>query len=185
MSGVVEEGAARASRNPPRTVLVPGALALLPEYAGLQDPLEVLRAACRTAVAWLCEPGDQVTALGSEQGLRVARHLLEEAGGAHAPAGECASALLVVANGSARRTERAPGHLDPRAAEFDADLGRALTRPGPAALAGLDPALAGELWADVDALRRLGAEVLGGGEGVTVDYDDDPFGVQYWVVRWC
>ena len=43
----------RAGLSPRRVVLVPGVLALLPEYAGLTDPVAELRAACREAVAWL------------------------------------------------------------------------------------------------------------------------------------
>lgn len=167
-----------------RVVLVPGALALLPQYAGQQDPVVELRAACRTAVAWLCEPDGTVAVHCAHQGLRLARHLVGGADGTLHPIDDRPVPTLVIGNGSARRTEKAPGHLDPRAASFDADLGRALTGPDPAALAGLDPDLAAELWADVDSLRWLGAEVLRGNEQVTVDYDDDPFGVQYWVVRW-
>ena len=47
-----------------RVVLVPGVLALLPEYAGLEDPVAELRAACLAAVAWL---GPDVTVLADEQ----------------------------------------------------------------------------------------------------------------------
>ena len=50
-------------------------------------------------------------------------------------------------------------------------------------LAGIDHALAAELWADTAALDELAA-VLPAGCAGTVDYEDDPFGVQYWVVRW-
>lgn len=167
-----------------RIVLVPGALALLPEYAGQQDPVPELRAACRTAVAWLCEPEESVTIHCEHQGLRVAEHLVGEAGGTLHPMDDRPAPILVIGNGSARRTEKAPGHLDPRAASFDADLGRVLTSPDPAALAAIDPDLARELWADIGSLTWLGEEVLTGSERVTVDYDDDPFGVKYWVLRW-
>ena len=138
-------------------------------------------------MAWLCESGEPVAVHASHQGLRVAEHLVGEAAGtvrAGHPVDDRPAPTLVVGNGSARRTEKAPGHLDPRAAAFDADLGRALTRPDPAALAALDETLARELWADVRSLRWLGAEVLDGEEQATVDYDGDPHGVQYLVVRW-
>ena len=36
-----------------RVVLVPGVLALLPDYAGVEDPVTDLRTACRDAVGWL------------------------------------------------------------------------------------------------------------------------------------
>lgn len=94
--------------------------------------------------------------------------------------------ILALADGSARRSERAPGYVDPRAVDYDDEVGRAL-RSG-----------------DVAALRRLdvplGTELLAGGAAVlaamarSIDtdtvplartsYDDDPFGVQYWVVSW-
>ena len=189
-----------------RAVLVPGVLALLPEYAGLTDPVADLRAACLEAVAWLGEAG-AVEVVGSPQGERVAEALLVGAGvsrlgrqGALAPrptgGGQGALAprptgggqgglaprppLLVVGNGSARRTEKAPGHLDPRSHAFDEAVGRALCDGDAEALAGIDQALARELWADTDHLPRL----AGLGAAAAVDYDDDPFGVQYWVMRW-
>jgi hypothetical protein len=153
-------------------VLVPGVLALLPEYAGLEDPVADLRAACRDAVGWL---GADVTVLAGPQGRRVADHLLAET----TRPGEEAS-YLVVGNGSAKRRDTSPGYVDERALPFDADLGAAL-RGGD--LAGIDGALAGELWADTDAITRLG-ELLPPGCAGTVDYEADPYGVQYWVARW-
>jgi hypothetical protein len=85
-----------------------------------------------------------------------------------------------VANGSATRTEKAPGHLDDRAVGFDDDLRAALAagRPGV-----VDADLARELWADVGGLLRLAQEVDVDPASVTIDYDADPFGVQYWVMR--
>jgi hypothetical protein len=152
-----------------RVVLVPGVLALLPEYAGLEDPVAELRAACLEAVAWL---GDDVRVVADDQSARVAAYLVS----ASSITGEN---VLVVGNGSAKRTEKAPGHLDERAADFDTALGAAL-RSGD--LTGVDLSLAEELWASVDGIAEL-RELLHG-ETAIVDYDDDPFGVQYWVMRW-
>jgi hypothetical protein len=164
-----------------RVVLVPGVLALLPQYAGLADPVADLRAACLDAVAWLgAEGGFGVHA--SHQGLRVARHLAAEAGAAVDL--DSTGAVLVDGNGSATRSERAPGHLHPGAAAFDDRLRDALLTPDPGALAALDRELADEVWADVDSLAWLGKDVLTADHRAQVDYDDDPFGVQYWVVRW-
>ena len=90
---------------------------------------------------------------------------------------------LVVGNGSARRTEKAPGHLDERAAAFDADLGRCLEqgcrigRPSTSTWRS-------ELWAERRRDRRAGGRCPDL-ELAQVDYDDDPYGVQYWVLRWC
>jgi hypothetical protein len=161
-------------------VLVPGVLALLPEYAGLTDPVPELRAACEAAVAWLAEDGP-VRVVADAQGRRVAQCLL---GGVSAAGSGSAGGVLVVANGSARRSEKAPGHLDERAAGFDAALDAALRGPDPTALAELDGVLAEELLVgNVAGLKSLGG-VLTPGDRATVDYADDPFGVQYWVVRW-
>ncbi|WP_345262812.1 hypothetical protein [Nocardioides nanhaiensis] len=163
-----------------RAALVPGVLALLPEYAGETDPVTELRAACLRAVAWLGEVGG-IGVAGSHQGLRLARHLAAEAGVGLDLAPEQPAGLLVVGNGSARRTEKAPGHLDERAAGWDDELDAAL-RAG--RLQGLDLGLADELMADVDGLGTL--RDLGVVEGCSaeVDYADDPFGVMYWVMRW-
>ena len=177
--------------RPPRVALVPGVLALLPEYAGLEDPVAELRAACLGAVAWL---GPDVRVVADDQGARVAAYLLgyrsnsaiarDGQGGGAGDRSNSAIApsergVLVVGNGSAKRSEKAPGHLDQRARLFDDVLGAAL-RGGD--LADLDLSLAGDLWAAVDGMEHL--RKLLHGEAATVDYDDDPFGVQYWVMRW-
>jgi hypothetical protein len=161
-----------------RVALVPGCLALLPEYASIDDPVDELRAACLAAVAWL---GEDVRVIAGAQGTRVAAALLAEVGTAPVAGNE--AAYLIVGNGSARRSEKAPGHLDPPAAEFDDMLGKALTTPDPEALRALDLALAEELWADVGPIMEA-ADRLRGAETVAVDYDDDPYGVRYWVARW-
>ena len=154
-----------------RVVLVPGVLALLPEYAGMEDPVAELRAAALRAVAWL---GREVTVLADGQGARVAAYLLD----ATDRDGDEPS-FLVVGNGSAKRTEKAPGHLDERAQAFDAALGASLRAGRPA----VDVGLARELWASVDAIVELGELDVDLGEA-QVDYDDAPYGVQYWVMGW-
>lgn len=162
-----------------RIAVVPGVLALLPEYAAQQDPVAELRAACLDAVAWL---GPDPVVLGDAQGERVGRSLLAavEEGRRARPE---TTGYLVVANGSARRTESSPGPYDDRAQPFDDVLAKALLTPDAEALRAVDQELAAELWASTSALPRL-AELLTGGETVTVDYDDAPHGVQYWVVRY-
>lgn len=162
-----------------RVALVPGVPALLPSYASIDDPVAELRVACHAAVTDL---GPRVRVLASSPtGERVARHLLDAA---HADASVAdATGVLVVGNGSAKRTVKAPGHFDERAEAFDDDLRRALVEPAPAALSGVDEALAEELWADVGAIRALG-ELLTNAHTADVRYDDAPYGVQYWVIRW-
>ncbi|MEZ0579700.1 hypothetical protein [Nocardioides sp. MH1] len=159
-------------------VLVPGVPALLPSYASIDNPVADLRAACLDAVGTL---GPRVRVVApTDLGARVAEHLLATLGAE--PAAD-ATDVLVVGNGSAKRTEKAPGHLDERAVVFDDDLRRALLEPLPTALSGLDPQLADELWADVDGIRELG-DLLRPGTTAEVRYDGDPFGVQYWVICW-
>lgn len=172
-----------------RLVVVPSTPALLPQYAGLEDPVADLRRACLAAVSWLVEDRPATVALltAAAAGPRVAAPLLAGTGWA----GELRDgaeggpdAVLVVANGTATRSVRAPGHLDPRAAGFDAAVGDALVKGDPAALRGIDVALGAALWCpDAPALRALG-EIAGPVHEAVVDYDDDPYGVQYWVVRW-
>jgi len=164
-----------------RVVLVPGVLALLPEYAGRTDPVAELREACVAAVSWLTGP---VEIVADAQGRRVAEHLLAVSSGSTGSTDAGGTSYLVVANGSACRSEKAPGHLDERSFGFDEEVDKALRTPDRAALSGLDEALGAELWAgNVSGLRRLG-ELLAGAGAAVVDYADDPFGVQYWVMRW-
>ena len=154
-------------------MLVPGVLALLPELASLTDPVAGLRAACLGAVGWL---GADVTVLGYPQGDRVARALLDAAPGR---TGGVAS-YLVVGNGSARRSEKAPGHLDERSFAYDDALLAWVTGGGPEP----DPDLGAQLLAETRGLRAAAQRLGPLGEPVAVDVDDDPFGVRYWVLRW-
>jgi hypothetical protein len=93
------------------------------------------------------------------------------------------TALLVIGDGSARRSPRAPGHFDERAAAFDAEAERAVRAGDVRALLDLDPGLARDLM----ATGRPAWQVLAGAlEGCTslsvaVPYAGDPFGVAYLV----
>ena len=166
--------------EPVRVGLVPGVLALLPEYAGQVDAVPEVRAAARDAVAWLAATGP-VVVVADEQGVRVGRRLLADVGATEAAT---AAAYLVVANGSARRTDTAPGYLDERAVPYDAAVESALRRPDSEALRRIDVPLGDELLVGHPAgLARLGT-LLRGAEPALVDYADDPYGVQYWVMRW-
>ncbi len=92
--------------------------------------------------------------------------------------------LLVVGDGSARRTEKAPGHLDARAAGFDADVERALDAADPAALLALDPVLARELMAAGRPAWQVLAGAAAGDWAGAVRLADAPYGVGYLVARW-
>ena len=68
-----------------RVVLIPGVLALLPEYASFEDPVAELRTVVVEAVSWL---EGQVEVLGDPQGRRVGEWALEVARSRH---GRCAT----------------------------------------------------------------------------------------------
>lgn len=93
--------------------------------------------------------------------------------------------LLVVADGSARRGLRAPGHLDERAFGFDADWLGALESGSPQGLLDLDSGLATELLATGrPPLQVLGAATRDRTVTAEVLASGDPFGVAYCVAVW-
>ena len=183
--------------TPEHVVVVPSTLVLLPDHAGLEDPILELRRIAREAVAWLVErhpdevavlsagarPDNLARGVTEPAGARIGRHLLSRSGFVGRLA-EDAAGVLVVANGTARRSEQAPGHLDERSFGFDDEVEDALRSGSPKVLADLDISLGQELWAyDVPALRTLGG-LVSGPISSALDYADDPFGVRYWVARW-
>jgi hypothetical protein len=97
-----------------------------------------------------------------------------------------AVAIVVVGDGSARRSERAPGYLDPRAEPFDDQVAAALGEGRPKGLAAIDPDLAEELmcggWPAWSWLAATvdGAEVSAIGTATHVA----PYGVGYFVAEW-
>jgi hypothetical protein len=93
--------------------------------------------------------------------------------------------VLAVGDGSARRTLKAPGYLDPAAEPFDASVAAALAAGDPAALAALDPA-AGErlLAAGVPTWRAVGAVLAGRRATARLHAHEAPFGVGYLVADW-
>ena len=93
--------------------------------------------------------------------------------------------VLAMGDGSARRSEKAPGYLDPAAGPFDAAVAAALAAGDTAALAALDPA-EGErlLAAGVPVWRAVGAALDGRPVVARLRYDDAPYGVGYLVAEW-
>ncbi|MFB7334175.1 class III extradiol dioxygenase subunit B-like domain-containing protein [Streptomyces adustus] len=94
-------------------------------------------------------------------------------------------ALLVMGDGSACRTVKAPGYLDARAEPFDAAAAHALGAADVAAVKALDAELAYEL----KASGRAPWQVLAGaaedaGLAGTLLYEDAPYGVGYLVATW-
>jgi hypothetical protein len=94
-------------------------------------------------------------------------------------------AVLAMGEGSARRTVKAPGYLDPAAEPFDAVVAAALRDGDAAALAALDPA-EGErlLAAGVPTWRAVGAALAGRTVSARLHLDAAPFGVGYLVADW-
>jgi hypothetical protein len=93
--------------------------------------------------------------------------------------------LLVMGDGSARRSSAAPGYLDERAAPFDDAVTAALGSGDADALADLDAGLAGELLCAGAPAWIAAGDLLAGQRWLgRVDYADDPYGVSYVVARW-
>jgi hypothetical protein len=91
-------------------------------------------------------------------------------------------ALLVMADGSARRGLKAPGYLDERSAPFDAQVTEAIRTGDMAALLALDASLARDLMATGRPTWQVLAGALDGQRPDSViRYCDDPFGVAYLV----
>jgi hypothetical protein len=123
-----------------------------------------------------------------------------------APAAECVAlgqalaaegriGLLVMGDGSARRSEKAPGYLDPRAEPFDRAVATALAKADADALSALDPELAAELlvagrapWQVLAGAGKGAGELAGEGAGGNLTgellYDAAPYGVGYLVASW-
>ena len=103
--------------------------------------------------------------------------------------GEERVGLLVLADGSARRTESSPGPFHPDAVAFDETVAAALLRQDIAALLAIDESVCAELWAG----GRVGWQCLAGAlvaaDNVATGigrarYDAAPYGVGYLVMSW-
>lgn len=120
--------------------------------------------------------------LATEDCRRAGADLAARAGATDEPVG-----LLVVGDGAATHTEKAPGHLDRRAGPFDAAVARALAQADPAGLLALDGALAAELGAVGRApWQVLAGAALAAGTGWRgeLTYSSAPLGVGYHVALW-
>jgi hypothetical protein len=97
-------------------------------------------------------------------------------------------ALLVMGDGSARRSVKGPGYLDRRAETFDGEVARAFGAGDADALLALDPALADELLVAGRAPWQVLAGAALAGHGApwrgSVTYEEAPYGVAYLVATW-
>jgi hypothetical protein len=194
------EAAGRLLRDDPAMIVVVGPATAAGEWdgAGRLDPAVFAPGPGRTGTSSLPLPPLLPLPLGlgalllDQAGYRGPRRLLAvgqddqaqacAALGAGLAAAAGRSALLVMADGSARRSVKAPGYLDPRAADFDAEVERAVRSGDLGALLELDQVLA----RDVMATGRPAWQVLAGAlrgpvPAAEVLYCDDPFGVAYLV----
>lgn len=90
--------------------------------------------------------------------------------------------ILVMADGSARRSLKAPGYLDERSAPFDESVQQALRDGDLAALLDLDAGLARDLMATGrPAWQVLAGSMNGQRPAGDIRYTGDPFGVAYLV----
>ncbi len=93
--------------------------------------------------------------------------------------------LLVMGDGSARRSLAAPGYLDDRAAGFDAAVAAALGSGDGRRLESIDAALGAHLLAaGVPAWHAAGRLVGDQRYAAEVRYDEAPYGVGYFVAAW-
>lgn len=93
--------------------------------------------------------------------------------------------LLVMGDGSACRSLKAPGYLDERAQPYDEAVAAALGAADLAALAALDVTLSAELLAEGRApWQVLAGAAEGAGLGARLGYQDAPYGVGYFVASW-
>lgn len=103
--------------------------------------------------------------------------------GAELAAGETRVGLLVMGDGSAKRSKTSPGYLHPDAEGFDTMIAAALRSADPAALLSVEPERAAELW----VAGRPGWQVLAGALSDStpfkgeLSYDAAPLGVGYFV----
>lgn len=95
-------------------------------------------------------------------------------------------ALLVMGDGSACRTEKAPGYLDERATGYDAAVAAALANADATALADLEAGLSRELQAAGRAAWQVLAGAAGADGGLTGELlaDEAPYGVGYFAAAW-
>ena len=129
-----------------------------------------------TVGAWLL---DQAGHTGARLGVGpgdLAAALAEQGGPA---------AVLAVGDGSARRTLKAPGYLDPAAEPFDDAVAAALAAGDPDALAALDPGEGARLLAaGVPTWRAVGGALAGRHATARLHLHEAPFGVGYLVADW-
>lgn len=135
----------------------------------------------RRRLPWQLGIGDWLL---DDAGWSGVRRYIGVTPGGSAPVPE--GALLVIGDGSARRTEKAPGHLDERAEPFDAVIAAALRDGDLLGLGGLDPELAADLMCAGAPVWRAVATARSGQRVAEADLlaEVAPYGVGYFAAWW-
>lgn len=94
------------------------------------------------------------------------------------------SGVLVLGDGSARRGEKAPGHLDERSFGVDQQIAEALAAGDPGPLAALDARLAHDLLIAGRAAWQVLAAAMERPPDTATAQAEDPFGVLYHIALW-
>jgi hypothetical protein len=188
------DAAARLARAQPDVIIVVGSAAVTAQW----DPggrLDV--AAFAPALGAAGKPGLPLSlglgALLLDQADYSGARILQAIGedepaasclrlGAELARSDARAAMLVMGDGSARRSPAAPGSFDERAPAFDAGIQRAVRDGDLDALAAVDPALARELMATGRPAWQVLAGAMPGPRPLTdVLYAGAPYGVAYLV----
>ncbi|MEO6501089.1 MAG: hypothetical protein ABIQ09_04175 [Jatrophihabitantaceae bacterium] len=172
-SRLVVVGAAAPDEDDKALSIVVGRLLL--SQAGCELPIEHLVIAADSPPADCLRAGRALTGGDHSTG----------SDGDRGTGSDHSTGLLVMADGSARRSLKAPGYLDARAAPFDAAVEACLRSGRLDGLAELDPVLAAELLVAGRAAWQVLAGAVGELAGRSrLHYADDPFGVWYPVFSW-
>jgi hypothetical protein len=100
-----------------------------------------------------------------------------------AKAAELATLVVVVGDGSATRTEKAPGYVQPDAASFDVAMARAINEADTHAILDVDQDQADRLWCRGIPAWQVVSNAVGQMQG-TLILESAPFGVNYLVASW-
>lgn len=178
-----------------RLVFLPQAPILDPKVAQgaaseLADLREVIDQILTEAVAATAE----VVIFGSEPGIQIGNLLLARTSQTPAVSvsklgdePDPATTLIVMGDGSAKRSEKAPGYVDSRAHGFDDDVSDIFERAELKRFTSLDSKLGEELWVSgIEPWHAVGSWVAAkSSEWSLLDFQfSDPYGVGYFVASY-
>lgn len=185
---------------------VPQPPLLVPEVAqGAASELDDLRTACGQVLGRCLDDADEATVVGSVDGIEIASWLIQYVGWRGTltnlvidpltPTSQCleigtsfeCSRLVVAGDGSARRSQKAPGSFDDRAEDFDARVAVALAAGDPDGILELEAGLAGDLLVAGRAAWQVAAAAAKASDNSwwgSLDYYEFPYGVTYFAASW-